>query len=242
MTHIVTQADIQRLASIYLPKWPQMLVWSKAVTVEQAKDIILRTDRFFTDVTNFPDGSNRKWIDWAQTERGFRHLAIASGRDSFARQTDAQEELHKGLNTVQTTYAHNSWASSSFVHGPYGWCPPDGTLWFEHNVGKDPCAREVFEEWQALATAFPFLGLTVTLMSGARLDDDKTPLVSFRVVEGAMHLLADPAVPDVRPVPSFNEARRFATHEEELAAGNGLDDQWIRDYGKTTRALLTRFL
>ncbi len=30
-----------------LPKWPQMLVTGDSLTIEQAKEIIRRTDRFF---------------------------------------------------------------------------------------------------------------------------------------------------------------------------------------------------
>jgi len=241
MTHIVTQADIHRLESIHLPKWPQMLVWGKPVTVEQAKDIILRTDRFFTDVSLLPEGHNRKWIKWAQQELGFRHVVEDETPAGRKRRYDAQKALEEGLPVIDTMYVHNTWASSSFVHGPYGWCRPDGTIWFEHNVGKDPFACEVFEEWQSLAAAFPYLDLTVTLFSGERLDEEKAPVVSFRVLAGEVHLLAEPVVPEVRSVPPFNESRRFASHEDELAACNGLDDQWIRDYGQITRRILARF-
>jgi hypothetical protein len=241
MTHIVTQDDIRRLENTGLPKWPQMLVWGKPVTVTQARDIILRTDRFFTDIDNFPGGHNRRWIEWAQQELGFRHLVEDESRAGCLRRNEAEDVLRRGLCCIETEYVHNTWASSSFIHGPYGWCHPDGTLWYEHNIGKHPNAREVFEEWQALAAAFPYVDATVTLFSGERLEEDRVPVVSFRVQEGHVQLLPEPVVPSERPVPPFESTRRFASYEDEVAASNGLDDQWIRDFGAVTRSLLANF-
>ena len=241
MEPTIARAEVERLENIYLPKWPQMLVWGNPVTQSQAKDIILRTDRFMCDVDNFPDGHNRKWIEWAQSELGFRHLATDKSPGGAQRRQHAQAVLRQGLGVISTYYVHNTWASSSFGHGPYGWCHPNGTIWYEHNIGKDPSACEVFEEWQALAAAFPFVDATITLFSGERLDEEKVPVVSFRVRDGVVHLLAEAVVPRERPVPPLKSRGPFATFEDELAASNGLPDDWIHEYGQATRKLLASF-
>ncbi len=50
--------------NIALPKWPQMIVTGKPVTIHQAKDIILRTDSFLTDSYEHAGGNNQEFNDW----------------------------------------------------------------------------------------------------------------------------------------------------------------------------------
>jgi hypothetical protein len=46
---------------IILTKWPQMIVWGDPVTIDQAKNIILRTDSFITSMSNYSGGNNHNW-------------------------------------------------------------------------------------------------------------------------------------------------------------------------------------
>jgi hypothetical protein len=55
---------ISVLSSGSLPKWPQMIVTGKPVTVENAKDIIFRTDSFLTSSDEFSGGNNKEFNDW----------------------------------------------------------------------------------------------------------------------------------------------------------------------------------
>ena len=240
MTQPIATHDLDRLEATCLPKWPQMLVWGAPVTQEQAKDIILRTDRFFSEVTNFPGGSNRRWIEWAQAELGFRHLVVSDLPAARRRASEAESALRKALGTVRTEYVHNTWASSSFGI-PYGWCHPDGTIWYEYNVGSHPGTRCLFEEWQTIAEAFPYLDLTVTFFDGERLHEDREPVISFRVQNGHVTLLDAPVVPKQRLVPPPERTAVYNSVEEEFAASNGLPDDWIREYGATTRAALAAY-
>ena len=125
--------------------------------------------------------------------------------------------------------------------GPYGWCHPDGTIWYEYNVGSHPGTRCLFEEWQAIAEAFPYLDLTVTFFDGERLHEDREPVISFRVQDGHVTLLDTLVVPKERLVPPPERTAVYKSVEEEFAASNGLSDDWIREYGKTTRAALAAY-
>ena len=97
---------------------------------------------------------------------------------------------------IETNYVRNTWIGSSFVHGPHGWCHPDGQIDHIDNVGKWPSVEEIRDDWQMLATAFPFLILTATLMSGESCEDDTKPIVTMSVADGRVSLMA-PNVGDI---------------------------------------------
>lgn len=240
MTIEITQQQIKRLENMYLPKWPQMLVWGVSVTEAQAKDIILRTDSFMTETYGYPGGRDHVWVTWAQTELGIHHLAVDETPGSWIRKSEISRLLREAIGFVDTEYVPNRWASSAFIYGPHGWCHPNGTIWYEDNIGKDPCARAVFEEWQALAQAFPYLDLTVTLFDGEECEEDRNAVVSFRVKEGAVALLDEPLVPTDRPLTQRNITEAIQRRLLSPDGRHGLDKQWIVDYGNILRPLVTR--
>lgn len=172
-----------------LPKWPQMIVSGKSVTIDQAKEIIFRTETFFTEASPYSGGNchdfNRKYRDSA----GLNAIQVLRNSPDGARtwtdvDWDRQDYLRRQLGVVLTRYVNNDWASSSFVGGPHGWCHPDGTIAFLDNVGKWPSLAEIVEDWTDIVNAFPYLDLHVTLMSGESGDPEAQPLVNIRVVDG----------------------------------------------------------
>lgn len=56
-------------------------------------------------------------------------------------------------------------------------------------MGKWPSIAEIRADWQLLATAFPFLALTVTLMGGESCEDNVRPIVTLRVADGQVLLM-----------------------------------------------------
>ena len=232
---------------ISLPKWPQMLVWGEAVTPDQAQDIILRTDHFLTSLYEHSGGNNHQWNRWARETLGLtwvnRVLADEPEATRWRLQSAVQEHLNKALGVVETGYVHNTWASSSYVHGPYGWAHPDGTIGFCDSIGKWPSVREVLDEWALVANAFPYLSLKATLMSEPPWDVDdepsdaeSVPLVTFAVANGQAEILAERVLPPVAP------PRRSITHRcrQLFTPGReqGLSDAWIVEYGKRLEPLL----
>lgn len=163
-----------------------MRVSGSPVTPEQAKEIIRRTDRFFTHASG---GNDHAWDERMASSFGMRHFYTYAK----AQKKMTWEETHALRNVwdakwgvIPTQYVHNNWLSSNFVGGPHGWCHPSGAISFSDNVGKWPSAEELQEDWQLLATAFPFLYLAVTFMSGESCEEDTTPVVTFLVRGGTV--------------------------------------------------------
>lgn len=188
---------IKELAVGSLPKWPQMLVTGKSVTTEQAFDIILCTDMFFSDACTYGGGNNRNFCESYRESANLvalqEEVTTADGRKFTNVDWDRQYALRKDLGFVETGYVSNDWGSSSFIFGPHGWCHPNGTIKFIDNVGKWPSIREVYDDWVKIAEAWPFLDLHVTLMSDESCEDETSPVINFRVAHGKVEICA----PDV---------------------------------------------
>lgn len=231
------------LSNVALPKWPQMLVWGQPVTREQARDIIYRTDDFFWEFSAYGGGNNHEWNKWARETLGIQAvLDQADTQPEAARwryTCDIESEVRELGQFVSTSYVRNSWASCAFIFGPHGWVHPDGKIGYVDNVGKWPSADEIFEDWQVLATAFPYLDLTVTLMSGESCEDDAEPVVSFRVKDGKVLVLEVPVLPDSQAHANM-PSRRTESLMARFAVGShfeqGLNDAWIVDRGPQMQA------
>jgi hypothetical protein len=172
-----------------LPKWPQMIVTGPRLREDLALEVIRRTDAWFVsgDGCNDRDGDRRL----AQRFRmpHFHDYAVRQP-DGFDWKAhwDRCDRWKTAWGAIETEYVRNNWIGSSFIHGPHGWCHPDGQLHYIDNVGKWPSIEEIRADWQTLATAFPFLILTVTLMSGESCEDDRRPIVAMDVADGQVSL------------------------------------------------------
>lgn len=233
-----------RMASVIdrgLPKWPQMRVEGVPVTIEQAKEIIRRTDRYFTN----PDhaGNNDKWRDRAQ-----RMLRIPScdryPDGTFMETKDLVEAwgFHQQWLTkwgyIGTEYVHNNWLASSYIYGPYGWCHPDGTIRYMDNVGKWPDGRSIYDDWKKLAIEFPFLNLICVLMSGEQCEDDTVPIMGFRVLDGVVTGF-DPAesltaeeIAGLKISRNFDEEHILSrvSNSNDRSYENGVPWSWIEEW------------
>ena len=156
-----------------LPKWPQMIVTGKSVTKEQAWDIILKTDDFLTASNEYAGGNYDQFTKAYQQDTKLNHL-----------DWNATKELRKSIGFVDSAFVYNRWASSSFVYGPAGWCKPNGEIQFCHNVGKWPEVEEILNDWSLIASAFEYLDLNVTIMSGESCEEESTPLINIKVSNG----------------------------------------------------------
>ncbi len=166
-----------------LPKWPQMIVTGVPVTREQAEEIIFRTDDFFTNLSKYSGGNCHEFNNFYREIAGIQPIAVKETFD-----WGFQYQLRSKLRFIDTGYVFNDWGSSSFIHGPHGWCSPEGVIFFKDNVGKWPTVISIFEDWSLIAEAFPFLDLNVTLMDGESSESDTFPVVNIRVVNGTATL------------------------------------------------------
>lgn len=241
------KSDIYQLANGNLPKWPQMLVTGKQVTVEQAKEIIFRTDEFLTDASTYSGGNARNFnaeyrkragLDLLQFERTAR-----DGHTYTSFDWDKQRELCERLNIIRTNYVENSWASCSYAGGPHGWCSPEGVISYSDNVGKWSSIEEIIDDWTKIAQAFPYLDLHVTLMSGESCEDDTEAVINIRVVDGSA--FAQPPDESVHVIPerrdmleSFIELMNSNRGEREL----GLPIDWYDEFAANVKAVVVDIL
>ena len=191
-----------------LPKWPQMIVTGPSIAEDLALEVIRRTDAWFVSGQGCNDHAGDRRLARRFRMPHFRDHSVQHPDDfDWGAHWDRGERWTKAWGAIATTYVRNSWIGSSFIHGPHGWCHPDGTLHHIDNVGKWPSVEEIRTDWQTLATAFPFLVLTVTLMSGEECEEDARPVVAMRVADGQVRLM-EPAIVGLRRQPrrDFGEA------------------------------------
>jgi hypothetical protein len=233
-------------------KWPQMLVTGKSLTIEQAKDIILRTDSFFLDgaFSKYGGGNNHEWGDWARSVLGTKEWVALEEEDrdkrpSWGEMSEALEPIRKKLGHIRTEYVHNTWASSCFIGGPHGWCHPDGRIYYDDNIGKWPSISAVIEDWEKLVEAFPYIEVAVTLFDGEDCEEDKKPITSFVIKDGVINFTDQhDAIHYAPALDKSTEAlmQRFAMDFNNPLREQGLPDFWIEDLGKVQKPLMQKAL
>lgn len=242
------------LLGMGLPKWPQHYVTGTPVTVDQAKEIIRRTDSFFCHGYG---GNNRQYNSWVRKTLGMapdywdrptrpfpkddapqaeKDADLEARRAENAEDRRLTELFEKRWHPLSTEYVHNSWISCAFIGGPHGWCHPDGKIGYVDNVGKWPSVESIFNDWKLLAEAFPFLDIGVTLYDGESCEDGTRPVVSMMVRESKVTLV-DPAVENVHDRHAKAYRRGGRTDGTEVMAlmtdprrEQGVPDEWIAEW------------
>lgn len=223
-------------AACHLPKWPQMIVTGKRVTVDQAKEIIFRTDSFLSDASDYSGGNARSFNRNYRTKAGLDLLSVErkypEGHTYWEVDWEKQDALREALGFIHTEYVRNNWGSCAFIFGPHGWCHPDGTILYGDNIGKWPELESVYEDWAKIAEAFPFLDLNVTLMNKESCEDDSIPVINFRVANGKVTV----AAPDLS-VHCDPPLRKFDLDIDDLSLSPehrelGLPLTWYDDFSE----------
>lgn len=88
---------------INLPKWTKMLVVGKKISVEQAKDIIFRTDPFFTDPSDYSGGNCNRF------NTKYRKISGLSFINGLEDNENIVSDLHKKLDVLPIFYTENDW-------------------------------------------------------------------------------------------------------------------------------------
>jgi len=229
------QMNNEEFFKIGLPKWPQMIVSGKPVTVEQAKDIIFRTDSFLLEHYEYSGGNNHKFNeDYRQKS------CLALFHDSFKNEEmwNKEEELDENLGFVRTNYVTNDWASCAYIDGPHGWCSPTGIISYSDNIGKWPSVKEVLSDWNKLATAFPYLNLNVTIMSGEHCEDAIIPLINIRVIDGGACLM-NPDLSVHQKIESHNRGSLLERNEDSEL---GLPSDWYNEFAINVKTQVEKIL
>lgn len=237
MAHVLTSEEKEILYR-GLPKWPQMYTTGIPVTAEQAKEIIRRTDYFFS--SPFAGGNDRAFDKKWHSRFGM------PDRDDYNAWSQMEAQYHKLWEYISTDYVNNSWISSSFIGGPHGWCSPTGAIGYTDNVGKHPGGDQVYEDWVKIAKAFPFLKIGVTLMDKEDCEEDKLPVISLAISNGEV-TVHDPQVVNVHeghPIPKrwdMDQAMMNIAFDSRNRE-HGLSTEWLEDYEKHAKKIQRFFI
>jgi len=221
------------LPNVNLNKWPAMIVHGEKVTTEQAAEILIRTDshipkpssnthdydkqvcRLFGVPYNGCGGEKDPWPPYDKAPDGF-----------YRENWKALERLEKRMKTIPLGYLNNSRIVSSWIGGPHGWCNWSGDIFSNnYNIGKWPDVEPVYEEWSAIAKAFPYLELKCQLLSGETCEPGLRPLVEYSVSKGKVsvrgceegEMSMAPAVEcDITGLVFRNPDREIGTHIKAL--------------------------
>lgn len=237
----ISQVERTKLENMGLPKWPQMFVWGDSVTEEQAKSIIFRTDQYVAVNISMFSGNARmdEYDKWVMTALGYDKV-IEQQSPFWPFITEIESEINKELQFIENEFVHNSWISSASINGPYGWCHPSGEIWYSDTIGSYPGADTVYDEWSKLAKAFPFIKLTVTLMSEGSINPDGVPVISFKVAEGMVQVLGAPIMPPDNLRRKRPGVLQAIENCRVTGYRNGISDAWIEEFGVKTREIIAR--
>ncbi len=232
--------------TINLPKWPALKLTGEPVTIDQAKEIIFRTDSFLVGLSEHAGGNNKKWNDWALNrlhyDLVFRFCDKLFGENQVPGLSrlyyDVLDEIRTELGFVLTSYISNDWLSSAYIFGPHGWCSPRGEICHTDNIGKWPSVEEVFGDFVKIANAFPFLKMTATLMSGEHSDDGIVPLITFVIRDGMTSMTDEHdkhhfvvTFPDRSDEAMFNRLKKFDSEQ-------GIPNEWVLEYGEKFKPVM----
>lgn len=164
---------------IGLTKWPALIVTGEKVTQEQAIEIIIRTQdfNFFTNDWHF--------LQEIEAVCGIPTDKYDAPIEELQNRWDRIEAVCEEYQCLKLEYLYNSQICSSYVGGPHGWCNWYGDIFTNsYNIGKWPSVEAVLNEWQQIATAFPFLKLTSQLCDGEHCEDSVKPVIQFEIKDG----------------------------------------------------------
>ena len=235
----VKEADIKEALNVNLPKWPQLKIVGDYITIDQAKEIILRTDDFFADCSEYTGGNVREWNEAARKVLFGEKVLDLYEKSEWPEKHKITVAINNAVNHLETSYVHNTWASSCYVGGPYGWCSPEGEIFYRDNVGKWPSAGSILADLTTIAHTFPFVRLTATLMSGESCEDDTKPVISFEVADGKVSVYKEPVDLEVG---KKDIAEDFMAKMNDPRRELGLQDEWIYEYGEKIRPILEKEL
>lgn len=188
-------------------KWPQLLITGEQVTNQNIiNEILLATDSFFTEPTIYAGGNCKEFRRLYQEASGALYIqrfakyleemdvSVQLGEYKTSLLYHVFEKARERVNYLDTSYVHNTQASSCFVYGPYGWFDVNGKIKYVDCIGKWPSTDSVYEDFVMIAERWPFIKLNATCMEvevQPGLDDPnlKHPLFNIKVENGKAEIM-----------------------------------------------------
>ncbi|MND91206.1 hypothetical protein D3C80_833190 [compost metagenome] len=183
----------KEMYDLWLPKWPQIMIVGDDVTEEQAQDIILRTDKFITGISEAISRRFEPLREMIQRQSGMDAIVKAANKEARERDHEgiayflkyhAQKHIRDALGFCSMECIHNTWAASSYLYGAYGFCSPEGKIFYcDNSRGSYPSTQAYYEDLISLAKAFPYLRFKSSMYGGEHCDDNEVKCVISFVVE-----------------------------------------------------------
>lgn len=234
------------ILNCYLPKWPHLIIDGEDVTCEQAKDIIFKTDRWFTETMTEPHSNRPRAIH--------RDYRMISGLNEFTEILDniyrnkvnileynlklsnLSHSLKEHLNIVDNEFVRSDMADSHYIGGSHGICDIDGKIFYDRNIGKHPDAVEVYDEFKALVKEFPYLDFRAALYDIEKSERGEKPArqaVGFIVTNGdviATNLNMN--------LDNKTDLDSLDTDIREMLSGNGIcgiPNEWFYEFAERVK-------
>jgi hypothetical protein len=218
-----------------LPKWPQMLVNGKDVTIEQTKEIIFSTDSNLINLYGM-FSNDHKFADSFNDMVGYDNIGKIRSNKNYPNKYSITHEIEIKVQTsagfLSTNYVTNNWVSSSYVYGSPGWCHPNGKIHYVDNVGKWPNVEEIYSDWEMIAKRWVFLDLWVTIMDSEMDTDDSKPLVSFHVKDGLITLYEGTVEPHTHRPMGRNDSNFI------FGPSIGIPLSWVNEFINKVRPIV----
>lgn len=197
--------------NIGLPKWPQCIIKGEKISEEQALEIIRRTDSFFCGFSSSKYDFNKQAYKICKRPDRFHDINMTENEiNDIDLYLDSIKEWENKWGLIDTCYIKNDWVSSSYIEGVNGWCHPDGTIEYHHNVGKYPNVKNVYDDLAIIGKEFPFLNLTLTLMNQEECDNDiSEPLVSMKLANGEVSIINTLSKEELHYEKTTNNSKRM---------------------------------
>lgn len=180
----------EELLALSLPKWPAFIVTGKNITVDQAKEILIRTGgrTFSSNDHNFDRELNLAFYGYYCDS--YDLIDILRRQSHIEDAYEFMETRAKEWGVLSDIYyLKNHQVVSAYVGGPHGWCHWDGSIGTtSYNIGKWPSVEDVYNEWVIIAKTFPYLELRCQLLSGETCEENVQPVVEYIVKNGKVKI------------------------------------------------------
>ena len=169
--------NLKKINKLQTSAWTRMVVVGEKVSEDQAKNIILRTERFLTDP--YFENPDRR------LDRYYKNKSQLGRVDTYYNKR-FQAHMKNKLGTLDTLYVNNCWSTNE-VDRLGGWCHMDGNIHYDGVIGIWAAACDILEDWEQIAEAFPYLVLTAVLY-----DDEDKPQIKIDLRDGEVRVSLQP--------------------------------------------------
>lgn len=145
-----------------LIKWPQCVITGKKISIDQAREVLAKTDSMFVDGY---DGNHLDYNKKIYEIIGRPQMYYENKPKDIMGLYHDIESFKEKRGMLHLEYLYNAQISSCYIYGTYGWCHPNGVIFYNKNIGKWPSWEEIHNECRMLAHSFPFLDMKVYLFN-----------------------------------------------------------------------------